>query len=141
MTFGRRHERDSERPAGAESAVDLAQWGALAQPRRARDVYAEVEVAEGEPLGRDPPRLQFGRDPFRLIAPPPPALLIVLVAQRVQQGIVIRGDPQTREPPVVARVDDHTDVVSRVLGKASRRGIPTRPLPDAEHEARPADTT
>ena len=75
-------------------------------------VEGEVAVAELEP-GRlaEPRELPGGRP--RLAFEAPPTLPVGQARQRVQDGVVVRADPEAVEVLVVAGVDDHGQVAGR----------------------------
>ena len=72
LGVGRRMQRGAERPARAEPSVHVAHALAGAQPGRARDVRAEIQVTEGEPVGRRAPCGELGGHALGLPVRPHP---------------------------------------------------------------------
>ena len=103
---------------------DLRWRRALAQPRRAREMGAEVEVAEREPRPADAPLAQLGRDPLGLARATPAALGVVHARERVQQRVEVGHQAHAGEPEVVAGV--HDDGHGCLGAAASRRASAVR---------------
>ncbi len=96
-------------PAIREASGDLGQAQPLPEPEAAGDVGAEVAVAEPEPPGLDTEGAQLGHDLAAVTLPTPALLLVDGAAQRVEDGVQVRADPQAEERDVVAGVADHRD--------------------------------
>ena len=134
LGVGRGDEPHAERPARLQAGRDLRRRRALAQPGGAREVRAEVEVAEREPRPADAPLAQLGGDPLGLAGAAPAALGVVHARERVEQRVEVGHQADAREPQVVAGVHDHGH---GCLGAAVPVGPPSCALlANAAHEAR-----
>ena len=93
-------------PARREPGGHLGQRHALAEPLRAHDVGAEVEVAEGEPLRHRAVGRELALDPVALVRPAPALALVDAAAEGVEQGVEVGTDPQAEQADVVTGVAD-----------------------------------
>ena len=117
---GHRHQLDAllrQAPPGREPGGHLAERGALAEPLRAHDVGAEVEVAEREPLGDGAVGGELALHPVALVGAAPALALVHAVAERVEQGVEVGADPQPEQRDVVAGVRDDGDRRVREAGR------------------------
>jgi hypothetical protein len=109
LVVGRGDESHPEVPAGGDAVGHGAESHARPQQVGAREVRADVEVAEGEPRPADTVGAQLSAHPLGLTDPAPSTGLVVLARERVHDRVEVGGDPQAREPHVVTRVDDRRD--------------------------------
>ena len=133
---GHRHQLDAalrQPPARREPGGHLAERVALPEPLRAHDVGADVEVAEGEPLGHCAVGGELALHAVALVGATPALALVHAVAQRVEQGVEVGADPQPEQGDVVAGVRDDGD---RRVGEAGR-GVEV--VAEAADEAGAAD--
>ena len=125
------------RPSGQRAAggsTTSRRRRALAQPRAAGEVRAEVEVAEREPRPPDAPLAELGGHPFGLAGAAPAALGVVRARRARTDRVEVGHQANAGQPQVVAGVHDHGH---RCLGAAVPVGPPSRALlANAAHEAR-----
>ena len=128
LGVGHREHHGAERPARGQPGDGLAHGRAGAQPGGAGDVRAEVEVAELEPLPSDAPRSELTRDAERVIRSSPALGEVLDAREGVEHRVDVGLDAQAGDPPVVAGVADHGELVA-----GCERG------PQSEGEVGPAD--
>ena len=110
LIVGGREERDTEVPAGRQPRGGFGERRALSQHARARDVRAQVEVAEGEPRPAHPVGGELRTHALGLIRTAPSALNIVYASEGIHDRVEIGAHTQTGEPEIIARVGDGRDV-------------------------------
>ena len=103
---GRRDDPCRQPGAGREAGGDLREG--RTRPKRARpdEVETEVAVADAEPVLSAPVRCGFERGPA-LVGPPPAALRVDQIAERVEQAVEVWRDVEAEDLDVVADVADH----------------------------------
>ena len=104
----RRQDRHLEPECGRELRGHRGKRLSRAQSLRAHELQAEVAVAEPEPRLAAEDFDGCQRVP-RLVGPPPAALLVGQVGQRIDDAVEVRRHGEAEHVEVVADVDDRSD--------------------------------